>query len=153
MKVRVNNIPEKKPLPFWIVTRKFAIEEFSEIAEKLKHSWIPFPEPLMYSNIHREYHNISLGAKVLYSFMLNRTLDWTKNPFHECKQFYNENDEVYISFPLEEAVDLLQYGIAKSKKCYEELIQLGMIEKKNNANEFYVLCNDDMLKYKHINVD
>ena len=89
----------------------------------------------------------------MYSFMLNRTLDWTKNPFHEGKQFYNENDEVYISFPLEEAVDLLQYGIAKSKKCYEELIQLGMIEKKNNANEFYVLCNDDMLKYKHINVD
>lgn len=32
MKVRVNNIPEKKPLPFWIVTRKFAVEEFSEIA-------------------------------------------------------------------------------------------------------------------------
>ena len=42
MKVRVNNIPEKKPLPFWIVTRKFAVEEFSEIAEKLKHSWILF---------------------------------------------------------------------------------------------------------------
>ena len=48
MKVRVNNIPEKKPLPFWIVTRKFAIEEFSEIAEKLKHSWIPFPEPMSF---------------------------------------------------------------------------------------------------------
>ena len=44
MKVRVNNIPEKKPLPFWIVTRKFAVEEFSEIAEKLKHSWIPFQQ-------------------------------------------------------------------------------------------------------------
>lgn len=136
MKVRVNNIPEKKPLPFWIVTRKFAVEEFSEIAEKLKHSWIPFPKPLMYSNIHREYHNISLGAKVLYSFMLNRTLDWTNNPFHEGKQFCNENDEVYVSFPLEEAVDLLQYGTGKSKKCYEELIQLGMIAKKNDTDEF-----------------
>lgn len=139
--------------PFWTVTHKFAVEEFSEIAEKLKHNWIPFPEPLMYSNIHREYKDITLGAKVLYSFMLNRTLDWTDNPFHAGKQFYNDNDEVYVSFPLEEAVDLLQYSVAKSKKCYEELIRLGMIERKNSSDEFYVLCNEDMLKYKHINVD
>lgn len=68
MKVRVNNIPEKKPLPFWIVTRKFAVEEFSEIAEKLKHSWIPFPEPLMYSPPRVSQHfSGSKGAVQLYA--------------------------------------------------------------------------------------
>lgn len=138
-----------KTKPFWTVTHKFAVEKFSDIAEKLKHNWIPFPEPLMYSNQYKAYKNITLGGKVLYSFMLNRTLDWTKNPFHEGKQFFNKNDEVYVSFPLDEAMDLLQYSMGKTKKCYEELLRLGMIQRKNE-NEYYVLCNEDMLKYKNV---
>ena len=135
-------LSEKKP--FWVVTHKFAVDYFTEIAKRLKHAWIPFPEPLMYSPVYRD---ITLGAKVLYSFMLNRTLDWTENPFHTNKQFYNTNDEVYVTFPLDEAVDLLQYGTAKTKKCYEELLRLHMIDRKNE-HEYFVLCNEDMLKYK-----
>ena len=141
------NLLEKKP--FWTVTHKFAVEEFSEVAEKLKHNWIPFPEPLMYSNAYKQYKDITLGAKVLYSFMLNRTLDWTANPFHAGKQFYNNNDEVYVSFPVTEAMDLLQYSKNKTLKCYNELIKLGMIAAKSEEN-FYVYCNEDMLKYKNI---
>lgn len=141
------NLLEKKP--FWTVTHKFAVEEFSDIAEKLKHSWIPFPEPLMHCDAYKQYKDITLGAKVLYSFMLNRTLDWTANPFHAGKQFYNNNDEVYVSFPVAEAMDLLQYSKNKTLKCYTELIKLGMIAVKSEEN-FYVYCNEDMLKYKNI---
>lgn len=104
----------------------------------------------MYSNTYTQYKDITLGAKVLYSFMLNRTLDWTDNPFHAGKQHYNSNDEVYVSFPLEEAMDLLQYSKNKTLKCYKELLELGMITQKSEDDEYYVLCNEDMLKYKNI---
>ena len=51
-------LSEKKP--FWVVTHKFAVSYFTEIAKKLKRSWIPLPEPLIYSPI---YRNISLAQR------------------------------------------------------------------------------------------
>ena len=149
MKARIEKNKIEKP--FQIVTHKFAVEEFTEIAEKLKHKYLPMPKALLSPREYPQYKCISLYGKLLYSFMLNRALDWTDNPWHKGLQHYNTNDEVYVSYPIEETMDLLQCGKKKALQVYKELLYLGMIEEKIAENEYYVYYNEDMLKYKDIN--
>ena len=57
-------------------------------------------------------------------------------------------------FRWKEAVDLLQYGTGKSKKMLRGTDPAGNdCKEKMILTNFYVYCNEDMLKYKHINVE
>lgn len=68
--------------------------------------------------------DLSLGAKVLYSLLLDRSRLSKKNGWTD------ENGRVFVCFTLSDAKRLLSCSIPTVIKVYRELQDAGLIEKK-----------------------
>lgn len=68
---------------------------------------------------------LSLSAKVLYCFLLDRSNLSLKNP----ESFTDNLGRAFIFFSYEEAMDVLQCGKQKVSKIFKELVNFGLIEK------------------------
>lgn len=89
----------------------------------------PFPLFLM------EY-SLSMTARVLYSFLLNRALLSQKN------RWVDDNGRVYIFFTEREMSRVLHKGLTTVKTALGDLEQVGLLERvrqpNSNANRIYV---------------
>ena len=89
----------------------------------------PFPLFLM-------DYSLSMTARVLYSFLLNRALLSQKN------RWVDDNSRVYIFFTEREMSRVLHKGLTTVKTALADLEQAGLLERvrqpNSNANRIYV---------------
>ena len=85
----------------------------------------------------REAKKLSIGAKILYTALLDRSRLSSKNGW------IDKDDKVFVRFTLKDVCELLSCTVPTAIKTYNELIKIGLIEKKKGrkgyADAVYVM--------------
>lgn len=84
-------------------------------------SFIKLPKDLFFDD---RYKDLSLSAKVLYAFLLDRASLSQKN------NLVDKNGRVFIYFTRQEACEVLGFSIKKAVSCFKELESKGLIFQK-----------------------
>lgn len=109
-------------------------------------SYVPVSKQLLYG---KEYNKISIGARLLYQYIVDRWNLSKKN--NKC----NEKNEVYILFKQTELCNLMNVSNKTIKKYFDELIKYQLIyiqkQKLGKPNKIYLtdkINNLQSKKYK-----
>lgn len=74
----------------------------------------------------KRFKDLSCMAKVLYGFLLDRTV-------LSLKSDWRDNNRIYVFFTLEEAMEMLGIGHNKAVKIFSELENIGLIIRKKQG--------------------
>ena len=69
------------------------------------------------------YKSLSIDARLLFAFLLDRTGLSAKNEWRD------EQNHIYIQYPLAEISERFGFGVHKAGKLLRELEEFGMIER------------------------
>ena len=75
------------------------------------------------------FANLSVYAKMLYSVLLDRMSLSSKNGW------FDEENRVYIVYPITEAQEDLGIGKKKAMEVISELVEFGLLEKKRRGQQ------------------
>ncbi len=86
---------------------------------------------------HEMYQNLSLEAKVLYSFLWERTSESVE------KGWQDEDSRNFVYFPQQEVQEVFNVSSKKASKMMDELDSIGLIQRKRQGlglpTKIYVL--------------
>lgn len=88
--------------------------------DKLSPTFYKLPQELFR---HEELKELSLEAKILYSFFINRVT------LSQVSGWEDDLGRVYIIFPVEEAAELLGKSVSTMSRCYKELETMELIHR------------------------
>lgn len=104
-----------------------------KVNESRAHKYIQIPKELFIS---KSYQDLSNDAKILYGHLLDRMELSKKN------KWINEEQDIYLIFTREEAMNLLGISNKTSTKIFKELKEEGLIEELrqglNKPNLIYI---------------
>ena len=90
------------------------------------------------------YKSLSIDAKLLFAFLLDRTGLSAKNEWRD------EQNHIYIQYPLAEISERFGFGVHKAGKLLRELEKFGMIERvrlgQGKPDRIYVKCSEDLIR-------
>ncbi len=96
--------------------------------------YMMFPKALIQDTL---FENLSLGAKVLYTMLLDRTrLSMTK------ENWKDSNGNYYIVFRISEIKEQLNVSERSAIKYLKELEDMGLVEKSHSFNGNYLYVKD-----------
>ena len=113
--------------------------EIYKINDKIFMQYYALPQELFKNPL---YKKLSIEAKVLYAFLLDRvTLSQKSN-------WINPNEEVYLIFTRKEAMNTLNISKPTSIKAFKQLVDVGLIrEQKHRANSPKLIYVCKMIPY------
>ncbi len=105
-----------------------------KVTDKIeKGAYISIPKCLLYE---KEYKELSIGAKILYEFILDR---WNLS---KRNMLCNEKNEVYILFKQKKLCELMNVSSKTIKKYFDELVKYKLIyvqkQKLGFSNKIYL---------------
>lgn len=107
------------------ITRNGAMKFFYANEPEKQFRFVKTPKSLFEDD---EYADMSICAKVLYSFMLDRVSLSKKSG-----NWTDPNGRIFIYFPIQEVMTLFHIANEKATKLYKELENAGLIQREKNG--------------------
>ena len=87
-------------------------------------SFIRIPKAMMTEEL---FASLSIQAKILYGLLLDKVGTARKN------QWVDDDNKVYVIYPIKEIMEDMNTGKVKAIKSLSELEEIGLVEKKQRG--------------------